>query len=205
MFRPRKGIEVMLEAIALLKSRGMSVRLRAVGGFETPEYEREAKDFTARLGLEDSVEWTGFRRDVDAELDAMDIFVLPSLISEGMPMSVLEAMAAGVPVVGTRVDGVIDLIRDGVDGLLVSPGDAGDLADALLKIISGAVDWSRLREIAHRRHAEMYSDQTMAAGVAAVYDEILAGRAVQPAGIGRFEQRPHRSAETCLLARSTIT
>jgi glycosyltransferase involved in cell wall biosynthesis len=112
---------------------------------------------------------------VDAELAMMDVLVLPSLISEGMPMSLLEAMAAGVPVVGTRVDGVVDVIRDRIDGLLARPGDAEDLAGALGQIICGDVDWQALREAAHRRHAETFSERSMAAGVAAVYDRVLAG------------------------------
>lgn len=201
MFRPRKGIEVLLEAVGMLKSRGMSVRLRAVGPFETPDYERETKAFAARLGLSEAVEWTGFRRDVNAEFDAMDVFVLPSLISEGMPMSVLEAMAAGVPVVSTSVDGVVDVISDRIDGLLASPGNADDLARALAEIIRGDIDWSVLRQNAHRRHAETYSDRTMAAGVAAIYDEILAGRAVPPDETDQFEQPSQPSGESCLLAR----
>jgi glycosyltransferase involved in cell wall biosynthesis len=177
MFRPRKGIEVLLQAIALLRSRGMAIRLRAVGGFETSGYEREAKQFAARLGLGDAVQWIGFRRDVDTELALMDVLVLPSLISEGMPMSLLEAMAAGVPVVGTHVDGVVDVIRHRVDGLLARPGDSEDLAGALAQIICGDVDWLALREAAHRRHAETFSDRSMAAGVAAVYDRVLASHA----------------------------
>jgi glycosyltransferase involved in cell wall biosynthesis len=140
MFRPRKGIEVLMEAIADLRKRGCPVRLRAIGGFETPTYEREAKQFADRLGLGAAIEWTGFRRDVNAELAAMDIFVLPSLISEGMPLAVLEAMAAGVPVIGTRVDGITDVVCDGVDGLLVTPGDRRELADAIEKIVRGDVD-----------------------------------------------------------------
>ena len=83
----------------------------------------------------------------------MDVLVLPSLISEGMPMSLLEAMAAGVPVVGTRVDGVVDVIRDRIDGLLARPGDAEDLAVALGQIICGDVDWRGMRIAAHRRQA----------------------------------------------------
>ncbi|HEY2148286.1 MAG TPA: glycosyltransferase family 4 protein, partial [Pirellulales bacterium] len=201
MFRPRKGIEVLLVAVGMLRSRGMSVRLRAVGPFETPDYERETKAFAARLGLSEAVEWAGFRRDVNAELDAMDVFVLPSLISEGMPMSVLEAMAAGVPVVGTRVDGVVDVIRDRINGLLASPGNADDLARALAEIIRGDVDWSVLRQNAHRRHAETYSDRRMAAGVAAIYDDLLAGRVAGPNETDQFQRPPERSDESCLLAR----
>jgi glycosyltransferase involved in cell wall biosynthesis len=146
------------------------VRLRAVGGFATDAYEREVKRFADRLGLSAVVEWTGFRRDVNAELAAMDIFVLPSLITEGMPMSILEAMAAGVPVIGTRVDGITDIVRDGVDGLLIAPGDRCDLARAIERIICGEVDWPAIRAAAHRRHAEEFSDLSMAAGVAAVYE-----------------------------------
>jgi glycosyltransferase involved in cell wall biosynthesis len=170
MFRPRKGIEFLLEAIADLRARGVPVRLRAVGGFATDAYEREVKRFADRLGLGTAVEWTGFRRDVNAELATMDIFVLPSLITEGMPMSILEAMAAGVPIIGTRVDGITDVVRDGVDGLLTTPGDRCDLARAIERIVCGKVDWLAIRAAAHRRHAEEFSDLSMVAGVAAVYE-----------------------------------
>jgi glycosyltransferase involved in cell wall biosynthesis len=173
MFRPRKGIEVLLEAVAELRARGRPVRVRAVGGFATAAYEREAKQFAERIGLGAAVEWTGFRRDVNGELAAMDILVLPSLISEGMPMAILEAMAAGVPVVGTRVDGITDVVRDGVDGLLATAGDPRDLARAIEQIVGGDVDVPAIRAAAHRRHAEEFSDCSMAAGVAAVYDESL--------------------------------
>lgn len=178
MFRPRKGIETLLEAIAALRSRGHDVRLRAVGGFETPAYEREVKQLAARVGLEAAVEWAGFRRDIEPELAAMDALVLPSLISEGMPMSLLEAMAAGVPVIGARVDGIVDVIRDGVDGLLAEPGDAADLARAIEQVIIGEIDVAALRETAFQRYTSQFSDRSMAAGVAAVYDVVLAGRAL---------------------------
>ena len=75
------------------------------------------------------ITWTGFTRDVLDELRQMDLFVLPSLFGEGLPMVVLEAMAAGVPVVATRVAGIPEAIRPGQDGVLVEPGDAEDLAE----------------------------------------------------------------------------
>jgi glycosyltransferase involved in cell wall biosynthesis len=172
-FRPRKGVEVLLEAIARLKAAGLAVRLRAAGNFETPEYEGEIRAYAARLQIGEQIEWLGFRRDVQAELEHMDVLVLPSVLSEGMPMSVLEAMAAGTIVVATRVDGVTDVIRDGVDGLLAQPGDPGDLARVLALLLSGQVDARRLRANAHRRQAEQFSVQSMAAGVAQVYREVL--------------------------------
>lgn len=85
----------------------------------------------------------------------------------------LEAMAAGVPIVASRVDGVTDLIRDGVNGLLCSPGDAEELAAAVARVIRGESDWQSLRRRAHRRQREEFSDRTMAAAIARIYQEVL--------------------------------
>jgi glycosyltransferase involved in cell wall biosynthesis len=174
LLRPRKGVEILLQALAILRSQGFPVRLRAAGPFETPEYERRVKDLTQELGLGDVVDWTGFTRDVDAELAQMDVFVLPSLFGEGLPLVVLEAMAAGVPVVASRVEGTPEAIRDGRDGLIVEPGNPQELAAALAQIISGRLDWRTLRASAIKRHAEKFSDVQMAAGVAEVYRRVLA-------------------------------
>jgi len=176
LFRPRKGMEVLLEALATLRAQGLPVRLRAVGGFETPEYEREVKSLVEKLGLVDAVEWTGFTEHVDRELAEMDLFVLPSLFGEGLPMVVLEAMAAGVPVVATRVEGVPEAIRDGADGLLAEPGDPGSLAQAIGRVVRGEVDWHALRTTARKRHADAFSDRSMAAGVAEVYRRVLTAK-----------------------------
>lgn len=173
LFRPRKGLEVLLDALAELRRGGANVRLRAVGPFETAAYETELKQHVSRLGLLDDVHWTGFTRDVNAELEKMDLFVLPSLFGEGLPMVVLEAMAAGVPVVGTQVEGVPEAIRDGVDGVIAAPGDPTALAHSIRRILTGELSWLELRRTALARHAERFSDRSMAAGVASVYREIL--------------------------------
>src|SRR6185437_10508788 len=115
---------VLLETLAELRSRGRELRLRAVGTFETPEYHASVMDQVEHLGLQDIIDWRGFQTDVSAELAQIDLFVLPSLFGEGLPMVVLEAMAAGVPVVGTWVEGVPEAIRDGAAGLMVPPEDA---------------------------------------------------------------------------------
>ena len=175
LFRPRKGIEVLLDALASLRSQGLPVRLRAVGTFETPEYERQIKDQVERLGLADAIDWTGFTQDVDAELAQMDLFVLPSLFGEGLPMVILEAMAAGVPVVATRVEGIPEAIRDGVDGLIAEPNDSESLAETISRVVDGSTDWSAMHSSAVARHAESFSDRSMAEGVAEVYRSVLAG------------------------------
>ncbi len=173
LFRPRKGLEVLLDAIALLKRRGLTLRLRAVGPFETEEYEAEIMQRVERLGLGNDIVWVGFTQDVTRELTQMDLFVLPSLFGEGLPMVVLEAMAAGVPVVGTQVEGVPEAIKDGVNGVIAKPGDSEDLAHAMRRIIDRELDWCDLRARAIRSHAESFSAERMAEGVAAVYDRVL--------------------------------
>jgi glycosyltransferase involved in cell wall biosynthesis len=174
LFRPRKGLEVLLDAIAVLRSQDIRVRLRAVGPFETPEYEGEIRAQVKRLGLSEQIDWIGFTQDVASELSQMDLFVLPSLFGEGLPMVVLEAMATGVPVVGTRVEGVPEALDDGVTGLIAEPSDADDLAHCIGSVISGEVDWSILRQNALQVHAQRFSAIQMTRGVAAVYDKILA-------------------------------
>ncbi len=173
LFRPRKGLEVLLDALARLRAEGRNVQLRAVGAFETLEYETAIKQRATALRLDDVIQWVGFTRDVPGELTRMDAMVLPSLFGEGLPMVVLEAMAAGVPVVATRVEGTPEAIRDGIDGLLANPGDPADLARTLSMLIEGDIDWSELRRSAHRRHFELFSDDSMARGVAEVYRRVL--------------------------------
>ena len=174
LFRPRKGIEVLLHAMALLRSQGMEVRLRAVGDFETASYGHGVQHLSHQLGLTGAVDWTGFQRDVDGQLAQMDLLVLPSLFGEGLPMVLLEAMSAGLPVVATDVEGIPEAVRDGREGLLVPPGDPRLLAEAIGRIVGGRLDWHALHAACRRRHSERFSDVRMAAEVAAVYRRVLA-------------------------------
>lgn len=174
LFRPRKGVEVLLESMSQLRRDGLPVRLHAVGPFETPAYERAVMERAQGLGLGEAVTWTGFRSEVADEFRHMHVFVLPSLFGEGMPMVVLEAMAAGLPVVGTRVEGVPQVVRHGEDGLLAEPADARGLAAALARIARGEVDAAAMGENGRRRQRSQFSDVAMAERVANVYREVLA-------------------------------
>ena len=173
LFRPRKGMEVLIRAMSAFREQGLPVRLRAVGRFETPEYETRIKGLAAELGVSDMIDWVGFTRDIDRELAQMDLFVLPSLFGEGLPMVVLEAMSAGLPIVASCVEGIPEAVGDGLEGLLVEPGNSQDLARAVGRFVSGETDWHALRARAFRRHADRFSETHMAAGVAEIYQRVL--------------------------------
>lgn len=174
LFRPRKGIEILIEAFAALRSKNVDVQLRAVGPFETPEYEREVMRLTAQLGVTEAITWTGFTQDITAELAQMDLFVLPSLFGEGLPMVVLEAMAAGLPVIASHVEGVPEAIRHREDGLLVEPASVSQLALAIEELIAGEeLDYETMSSNSKQRHAERFSDRSMAANLADVYEQVL--------------------------------
>lgn len=174
LIRPRKGIEVLLEAISRLRGDGLPVRLRVVGPFETPDYEAEVLAKVRELRLAEAIDWVGFTRGIESELLKMDLFVLPSLFGEGLPMVVLEAMASGLPIVSTWVEGIPEAVRDGVDGVLAQPNDPESLATCLRRFIEGEVDWKERSASARAHHAARFSDRAMAEGVAAVYRDLLA-------------------------------
>jgi len=173
LFRPRKGTEVLLDALKILKDKGTEVKLRAVGPFETPEYEAEILQQVDRLQIGDMVQWTGFQTDVNKQLDQMDVFVLPSLYGEGLPMVVLEAMANAVPVVAADVEGIPEAVRDGIDGLIFEPAKAQDLAEKLDSLIGDGERLTKMSRSSLRRQREELSDTAMADGVSKVYEELL--------------------------------
>jgi L-malate glycosyltransferase len=128
---PVKDHYSLLNALSLLVAQGVQVMLLIAGeGPLRSDLERTA----ATLGITDNVRFLGHCSAIDRVLAALDVFVLSS-ISEGLPNTVLEAMASGVPVVATRVGGVDELIVHGETGLLVSPQSAADIADALRRLL----------------------------------------------------------------------
>jgi glycosyltransferase involved in cell wall biosynthesis len=169
LFRPRKGTEILLEGIADLKSRGRRVELLAVGPFETPAYEAEIMRLVDGFEIKDQITWTGFTNDVTSYLQKMHAMVLPSLFGEGLPMVVLEAMAAGLPVLASRVEGIPEAIRDGQDGLLFDPANPQQLADCVEQMMGDTDRWEAMAHSARQRHRECLSDIAMAEKIAAVY------------------------------------
>ncbi|MEM9368229.1 MAG: glycosyltransferase family 4 protein [Planctomycetota bacterium] len=174
LMRARKGLEVALQAMAELRRRGRPVKLRCIGPFETDEYENTVESLIRDLGILDSVERIGFTDDVTGELTRMDAMVLPSLFGEGLPMVVLESMAAATPVIATRVEGTPEAIDHGVEGLLAEPNDPVSLADQMEALIQGTHDWSSMATAAQRRQRQCFSDLSMARQTASVYQKVMA-------------------------------
>jgi len=136
---PIKGFDVLVDALAELRRQGRRFRCQVIG--EGP-LRRELQARIDRQGLSEQVALVGARSqtDVRAALSAATIFALPSLIApsgdrDGIPVSLMEAMAAGAPVVSTRVSGIPELIEDQREGLLVAPQDPRALADALARLL----------------------------------------------------------------------
>lgn len=127
---PSKGLNYLIEAVALLNNSS-KVKLLIVGdGSLMEELKKMAKD----KGLEESVIFTGLRRDITDILSCIDIFVLSS-VKEGFPNSLLEAMAMGKPVVATAVGGIPEIIEHRTNGFLVPPADIEGLAAAIKTVI----------------------------------------------------------------------
>ncbi len=173
LMRPRKGVEVALHAMQRLKELGCPVSLELIGGFETPEYDQQIRALIVQLNVSDCVQLSGFTKDAPAAIRQLDALLLPSLFGEGMPMVVLEALAAAVPVIATSVEGTPEVIRDGVEGFLAEPRSVDSLVEKILQMASDRSAWVAMSDRAQLRHREAFSDLRMAEGVAAAYNSVL--------------------------------
>ena len=168
---PRKGLDVLLDAFARLGERGATL-LVAGEGPERAGLEEHAR----RAGIAGRVRFLGRREDAPRLLAACDVFVLPSR-REGLGVAALEAMAAGVAVVATRVGGLGEAVEDGRSGRLVEPGDPEALARALEELLGDDALRARLAAAGPARVAEGYLASSMTRSYEALYLEVLAGGA----------------------------
>jgi glycosyltransferase involved in cell wall biosynthesis len=175
---PQKAMHVLLEATPTLLQADPGTRVLLVGdGPLRGDLQAQAE----QLGIAHAVRFAGYQEDVVSAYAAMDVFVLPSR-DEGFGLVFLEAMAVGVPVVGTRVIGSEDAVEDGVTGLLVPYADPAALAGAIRSILDDPGLASRLRDTAAERVRRVSSRERCAAQVEALYREIL--QAPRPARPG---------------------
>ncbi|CAK0759020.1 Glycosyltransferase family 1 protein [Gammaproteobacteria bacterium] len=173
LFRPRKGLEVLMSAIAKLIQESVPVRLLAVGSFETNTYQQSILSLANTLGISNHIEWTGFSNNVQTEFEEMDLFVLPSLYGEGLPMVLIEAMAAGLPVIGSKVEGIPELLGNNEFGIVVEPSNPVALQKGIAHVLSLGNQARTIACAGHARQKIYFSDDSMARGISRVYEEII--------------------------------
>lgn len=132
-FDPPKGHNHLVEAAAIVCRENPRVKFLLIGDEREGEIADPLKERVAALGLTDKILFLGFRADVADLLHLLDIFVLPS-ISEGLPLSIIEAKAAAKPIVATNVGGVSEVVFDCQNGYLVPAGDESAMAERLIKL-----------------------------------------------------------------------
>ncbi len=165
---PQKGHRVLLDAMAAILREFPRARLICVGeGILRPALEEQA----ARLGLTESVRFVGYHANVGDWLALADLTVLPSFY-EGLPLVVIESLAAGKPVVATAVDGTPEVVVDGETGLTVQPGDAKALARAICHLLGDPDERRRLGRAGRRWVEQEYSAEAQIASTENLYRQV---------------------------------
>jgi glycosyltransferase involved in cell wall biosynthesis len=168
---PIKNQRVFLEAARSMVDSGNPARFVVIGDGEMRE---SLQEYAGALGLAERVRFLGWKKDMAPVYGALDLFALTS-DNEGTPVAVIEAMAAGVPVVATAVGGVPDVVRDGETGRLVPAGDAEALSRAWRAVLAESEATARMRALARREVEERFGRERMLAAMAGLYAE-LAGK-----------------------------
>lgn len=169
-FRPEKGHDVLLKAARKLVERGLDIELRLAGEGETLESMRQ---LSATLGLAHNVEFVGHVSDMPGFLADLDLFVLPSVAFEGLPVCLLEAMSMNIPVVATAVAGTGEIVRTNETGVLVPPKDESLLADGIESVIRDYGSAMDRAKNAKKMVLETYTNIATAKKVVRIYEKLL--------------------------------
>jgi starch synthase (maltosyl-transferring) len=178
---PQKGLKRLLDAATQVAAKSADWHLAIVGdGPDRGWLIERIASMDATVSITGRVRWLGRRSDIPGLLKSADLLVLPSLW-EGMPNVVLEAMAAGLPVVATKVEGTEDLVRPGQTGWLVPPGDSEALTVALLEASQDAGRCRTYGQAGRQRIEESFTPQQVVASYESLWAGLLGYR------IGRSE------------------
>ena len=184
----RKNVLDLLRALAIVRQQIPGVRLRVAGRTTSLPYEQRVRHFVAAEGLVPNVEFLGLldKEQLLQEYAHCSLAVLASR-QETMPMAVIEAMAAGKPVVATRVGGVSELVEDGASGYTVAPGDVEGLARHIIVLLNDVALRQRMGQRA-RQLVGRFRLETVAAQYRELYYQV-AGRAPPPSAEGTDAER----------------
>jgi glycosyltransferase involved in cell wall biosynthesis len=165
-----KGMSYLLDAIPAVLAQAPTTRFVIAGdGPIRASLEEKARV----LGFGDRLIFIGHRTDIPDVVSAFDAYVLPSL-TEGLPLSLLEALAAGNPIVCTRVGGNPEIVEDGVNGYLVPPGDSAALTDAILRLGADPEFRAVVRERNMKKFSERFTLRSMVDGHTRLFGDLAA-------------------------------
>ena len=169
--RVPKGYAFLIQAARMVIDRIPQAHFVAVGDID-PELSKPLFELVEKLGLRNQFHFLGFRSDVPEILSELDVFVLAST-SEGLPLALLEAMAAGKPAVATQCGGPAEVIKNGVTGLLVAPGEPSAIASALLELLTSQELAARLAQAGRAKVREEFALGKMLEQYEALYERLL--------------------------------
>ena len=157
-----------------MKKRFPLARFFVIGAalFGEDQYDDEVRRLPTQLGIQDCVEFTGFRNDIGQAVAGLDLLVHASTKGEPFGQVIIEGMAAGKPVVATNGGGVPEIVEDGETGILVPMGDIQAMADAICQIVSDPVRAKAMGIRGRQRVADCFTLEQTARRVEAVYAEI---------------------------------
>lgn len=170
-FVPEKGHELLFRAAAELLREGVGFRLRVAGAGSLQERYEKLID---ELGLRSVTELPGQVADMRSFYRSIDVFALPSPSAEGLPITLLEAMSMGIPVVATDVGGTSELVENGRSGILVPPRDAGALVEGLRSTLLDRALRDQLGKEARERVVGTFDLSTTCERMEQVYEQVLA-------------------------------
>ncbi|MCU1245883.1 MAG: glycosyl transferase [Acidobacteria bacterium] len=175
---PRKGVDVLLRALARVKSEGIPFRAQLIGG---GPLLAEHRRLAASLGLHDRVTIEGVVPDVGPALRAADLFVLPSREEQSGSLALLEALQAGAAIIATAVDGLLEDLTPEHDAITALPGDPSALAAALARVLTDEALRQRLQWQARMTFEQRFAAAPFAAALGTLYGQLL-GRAAELPG-----------------------
>lgn len=191
-----KGLPILLESLVTLKASHPDLLLTVIGDGADRE---SLEQLTAQLNLTDHVKFVGYQSQAKVRqyMQQTDVFVLPSF-AEGVPVSLMEALAAGVPVVTTQIAGVGELVENGVSGYLVPPGNAQRLADRIAKLLNDPALRTQFGAAGRLKVAKEFDIQQEAAWLCQIMTAALSGK------VETLRPMPESSADAAQPAAQLI-
>jgi glycosyltransferase involved in cell wall biosynthesis len=173
---PRKGHDHLIRAIDRVRRRVPRAAL-VIAGHDPGGYRSTLERLIGSLGLGQAVRLVGFQSDIPAFLAAVDVFAFAS-DSEGFGQVIVEAMAAGKPVVASHMPPFSEIVLDGDSGILVTPGDPEELAEAIIRLLRNRNEARQMGQHGRRRAEDLFSADTMSGRTVEIYRDVLTARRV---------------------------